>query len=383
MELLMVGLLFLFGCLFLIIVYCWYSRNRLALWRTVLRHMPHVFVSYRTQDTKEQADRLMETLSQKHQIPSVFLDEESISGGENFKTRIGQEVSRTTIHLVLIGPKWESICTKGSQTARYLESDDWVKLEFDAAKANNARIVPVLVNRDSLPSLLNPPAWVEELFGLQSRRLRLTGTDYDNDTNELAGVAVEGLSDEPLLLAKIQGICQKDLQSIIPIFVLSAVFLATVCLMQWQSWQFQVARKHVEEELKSIQEQQNDDHDTFSNQLTELEQAGPVLPFELDEFVKSAQSMGNWQLPGLKSWVIVSVAKVGTRTGSDSNEACTFVPLDDSLIPRGAILLNIAEVPSTGGLQEGARVKLTAVITGVSGGFLTGKLVAWWPVDNE
>ena len=90
-----------------------------------------LFVCYRKDDTAAVADRLAGDLRRLLRA-RIFLDRDSIDGGEPWPERLRQEIEASTAMLVLIGGRWLTLRTPDS-IRRLDDPDDWVRLANGSA----------------------------------------------------------------------------------------------------------------------------------------------------------------------------------------------------------------------------------------------------------
>jgi hypothetical protein len=146
--------------------------------------MSAVFISYRRSGSKHAAYRLKDKLKQSFGADKVFIDLEDIDAGLPFADVIRDTISRCSVVLVVIGPRWLEM--QDMQGSRRLDAvDDWVRQEIEAAMASDARVIPVLV--DGAPELKvdQVPDSLREFAGLQAMRLSEEETYWNFDIDRL------------------------------------------------------------------------------------------------------------------------------------------------------------------------------------------------------
>ncbi len=122
-----------------------------------------VFISYRREDTSGQAGRLYDALADKLGQDNVFMDVDTIDIGVEFKRAIETAVSACDVLFVMIGPRWLTAADSRGER-RLSRSDDYVRLEVEAALGRDIRVVPALIAgaimpvADDLPGTLAPLA---------------------------------------------------------------------------------------------------------------------------------------------------------------------------------------------------------------------------------
>jgi hypothetical protein len=131
-----------------------------------------VFISYRRDDTGGDAGRLSDTLNQLLGPDRTFLDLDQIALGKDFEFELKRALSLSSVLLALIGPKWETL-TGPTGKPRITDKRDLVRIELvTALKDKNVTVVPVLINRDSLPSEADLPLVLRPIRKLQAFQIR-------------------------------------------------------------------------------------------------------------------------------------------------------------------------------------------------------------------
>jgi len=121
-----------------------------------------IFVSYRRQESKHFAGRLCDRLTDSFGADRVFIDVVTIRPGVDFAQAINRAVKTSAVLLAIIGPHW--LATMDEQGRPRLEDPkDMVRLEIEAALADNVQIIPILVDETTMPRQRDLP---ESLAGL-------------------------------------------------------------------------------------------------------------------------------------------------------------------------------------------------------------------------
>ena len=125
--------------------------------------MDGIFISYRRDDAAGYAGRLSDRLKAQFGADRVFMDVEGIEPGTDFVVAIEQAVGSCRVLIVLIGDEWLNI--RDAQGRRRLDDPhDFIRLEIAAALKRDIRVVPVVLDRatmpgaDDLPDELKPLA---------------------------------------------------------------------------------------------------------------------------------------------------------------------------------------------------------------------------------
>jgi ABC-type amino acid transport substrate-binding protein len=144
-----------------------------------------IFISYRREDTDFPAGWLYERLADHFDGGQVFKDVDSIQLGDDFVEVITNAVGSCDVLLAVIGDRWLTITDEDGQR-RLDNSDDFVRLEIEAALARQVRVIPILVDGARIPGAEELP---DSLAGLVRRQaLELSPTRFAADTNRLLTV---------------------------------------------------------------------------------------------------------------------------------------------------------------------------------------------------
>ena len=149
-----------------------------------------IFVSYRRDDTSGHAGRLADRLVEHFGRNRIFMDIDTIEPGEDFVTVIENAVGSCEILIAVIGQKWLS----GSGSGQLDNPNNFVRLEIATALRRNIRVIPVLVQRASMPKAQDLP---EDLDNLTRRNaIELTDLRWQTDVDQLIGVLERVLAKE-------------------------------------------------------------------------------------------------------------------------------------------------------------------------------------------
>jgi len=145
--------------------------------------MAGIFVSYRRDDSRDIAGRLVDRLRQDYAAEQLFLDIDAIPAGTNFETVLADRLKVCDVLLAVIGPQWAN--AQGASGKRRLdEPDDFVRREVAAAlQRNDVRVIPLLVSGATMPRAENLPDDLKPLAGRQSYELRYER--FNADANDL------------------------------------------------------------------------------------------------------------------------------------------------------------------------------------------------------
>lgn len=138
---------------------------------------PHIFMSYRREDSSSYADFLFFCL--KDEVPDVhiFRDSDTLLPGMVFSEKIEETIAACDILLALIGKRWSGAKKGGAR--RIDREDDWVRLEIAAALRLKKRVIPCLVGGATMPTRGELPPDLAALPGLSGVPLSQNGLRRD------------------------------------------------------------------------------------------------------------------------------------------------------------------------------------------------------------
>lgn len=142
-----------------------------------------IFISYRRDDAKHAAGRLVDRLGRSFSREQLFFDIDNIEPGLDFKKVLSQRVQACNVLLAVIGPEW--LNSKAENGERRLDDPrDFVRVEIEAALTRDVRVIPVLVDGARMPRENELP---EAIRGLTYRNaVRLTHERFASDAEDLA-----------------------------------------------------------------------------------------------------------------------------------------------------------------------------------------------------
>jgi cytoskeletal protein RodZ len=143
-----------------------------------------IFVSYRRDDAAGHAGRLFDRLVSHFGKNRIFMDVDAIEPGQDFVTVIENAVGSCEILIAIIGKQWLS--STGRNTGRLDNPNDFVRLEIATALSRDVRVIPVLVQRTSMPK---PEDLPEDLVKLTRRNaVELSDLRWQSDVEQLISV---------------------------------------------------------------------------------------------------------------------------------------------------------------------------------------------------
>jgi hypothetical protein len=138
-----------------------------------------VFISYRRQDSRYQArliyDALCEVLPNDH----VFMDVDSITPGEDFRSLLRQSLESCDILLALIGSSWLDAVDPPSGRRRLDDPNDLVRVEIATALTRGIPVVPVLLDGAAMPKPKTLPKDLRLLAQRQGSVIEYRSFDSD------------------------------------------------------------------------------------------------------------------------------------------------------------------------------------------------------------
>ncbi len=142
-----------------------------------------IFVSYRRDDAKHAAGRLVDRLEKSFSRDQLFFDIDNIEPGVDFVRVLKEQVERCDVLLAIIGPGW--LDARDGLGARRLDNPkDFVRIELETALARDIRVIPVLVDGARMPGEAELP---EPLRALTNRQaVRLAHERFASEAEDLA-----------------------------------------------------------------------------------------------------------------------------------------------------------------------------------------------------
>lgn len=119
-----------------------------------------VFISYRRGDAGDVVGRIYDRLVDRFGRSHVFKDVDSIPLGVDFRQQLSESVGGCRIFLAIISRGW---LQQSDGERRIDQSNDFVRIEIEAALQRSIPVIPVLVQGASLPSEQELPDSLREL----------------------------------------------------------------------------------------------------------------------------------------------------------------------------------------------------------------------------
>jgi len=141
--------------------------------------MADLFISYRRDDSLDITGRIYDWLAKTYDSKHIFIDIESIPGGQWFPARLESAIDEHTVMIVIIGQQWLAL----TQT-RQQAPDDFARIEIEIALRHRATIIPVLVHGASMPRREELPLSIADLASHNAINIR-SGADFTHDMQML------------------------------------------------------------------------------------------------------------------------------------------------------------------------------------------------------
>lgn len=142
--------------------------------------MTRIFISYRRADSEGYVGRLYDHLVQHFDKTEIFLDVGTIKPGEDFVAIIKKVVGSCDALIAVIGPRWLDI--RDEKGMRRLDKpNDFVRLEIATALKRNTLVIPVLIERATMPSKNDLPNDLSALTRRNAILLSHERFSYDID----------------------------------------------------------------------------------------------------------------------------------------------------------------------------------------------------------
>ena len=142
-----------------------------------------VFISYRRSETGDVVGRLYERLVTHFGSGAVFKDIDAITPGLDFREELTNALRQCRIVIAVIGRDWEQL--RNEHNLRRLDDPhDFVVLEIASALTRRIPVIPILVDRTSLPAANLLPDAIAMMRFRQTLLLR-PDPDFATDVDRL------------------------------------------------------------------------------------------------------------------------------------------------------------------------------------------------------
>jgi len=155
--------------------------------------MARIVISYRRDDASAHAGRIYDRLRTEYGPDQVFMDIDAIEPGVDFVEAIEEAIGSADVLIAVIGRRWTTVAAQAG-TPRIMDPRDFVRLELAVALERNIRVIPVLVDGATMPTVDELP---EDLSGLVRRNaIDISHARFHADAQRLAH-SVRKILDEP------------------------------------------------------------------------------------------------------------------------------------------------------------------------------------------
>jgi TIR domain len=147
-----------------------------------------VFISYRREDSRGVAGRIYDRLSDRLGSENVFFDVDNIAPGLDFVDVLTERVSVCDALVAVIGKDWLASADKTGRR-RLDNSEDFVRVEIEAALKRGVRVIPVLVEDAAMPQADELPESLRKLARRQG--VVIDHARFNSDVERLIRVLSE------------------------------------------------------------------------------------------------------------------------------------------------------------------------------------------------
>lgn len=150
-----------------------------------------IFISYRRSDSAAFSGRLADFFEVNFPDVRVFYDMVAIEPGEDFVEAINRRIASSEVVLAMIGEDWlEALDGRGQR--RLDNPEDFVRLELSTALASGTRVIPVLIDRATMPAEESLPDPLKGLARCNAQFIR--GEAFKRDAEFLGSFIVDLLT---------------------------------------------------------------------------------------------------------------------------------------------------------------------------------------------
>jgi hypothetical protein len=126
------------------------------------RHVPAIFICYRRDDSAGHTGRLRDALAAEFGSDQIFRDLDTIGPGDDFVQAMSRGIAACTVFLAVIGRTWLTAANRDGGR-RLDDPSDRVRAELAEALRRGVRVIPVLVQRASMPAARDLPEAIRDL----------------------------------------------------------------------------------------------------------------------------------------------------------------------------------------------------------------------------
>jgi hypothetical protein len=142
-----------------------------------------IFISYRRNDSRNQARMIYEAFLRRMPRENVFMDIDTIPLGVNFVKVLEGWVEQCEVLLVLMGADWANSTDPKTGKRRLDNPKDFVRVEIRGALTRDIPVVPVILDGAEIPDEAQLP---DDIRGLLSRNAEFVEyRTFDGDVQRL------------------------------------------------------------------------------------------------------------------------------------------------------------------------------------------------------
>lgn len=159
-----------------------------------------VFINYRHEDTEEAAARLYDLLAARFGAKNVFFDSRTLGVGTEWLAQIKAHGANSGVFLALIGRTWVAHLHERRQIHPG-DPQDFVQVELEFALGGRwpGKVIPILVNRATMPRAERLPKAIRALAGIQA--MPLGPLSFEEDFEKLTATIEAVVQGDPAALS--------------------------------------------------------------------------------------------------------------------------------------------------------------------------------------
>jgi TIR domain len=142
-----------------------------------------IFISYRRNDSVGIVGRIYDRLVAFFGKEFVYKDVDDIPPGDDFRKNLINSLQDSDVLLVIIGKNWLKIINDNGDR-RLNDPHDYVRIEIETAIENDLRIIPILVDINTMPNVSQLPESISDIAYRQAAVVR-EDPDFNTDIKRL------------------------------------------------------------------------------------------------------------------------------------------------------------------------------------------------------
>jgi hypothetical protein len=155
--------------------------------------LPKIAISYRRLDSAGITGRIFDRLAAHYGKEAVFIDIDNIPFGIDFRKHIQEQLSDTDVMLAIVGQRWLG---EQNNKTRIKHPNDPVRIEVETALRRGIRVIPVLVDRATMPSPDDLPDTLQD-FAYRNAAEVDPGRDFHAHVTRLINAMDKILAEKP------------------------------------------------------------------------------------------------------------------------------------------------------------------------------------------